>query len=67
MSSFSEQSEALDKAVDERQQAIEEISQNSEFVMDLENLPKINHHWTQYGIRFVCQGANHPRHEFISR
>lgn len=68
MSSFSEQSEALDAInVDERKEAIEALKQEKEFVIDLENLPKVNHHWTQYGIRFVCQGAGHPRHEYISR
>jgi hypothetical protein len=36
-------------------------------VIDLEALPKQNHHFVQRGIRFVCDSPAHPRHEFIAR
>lgn len=62
MSSFEEQDEALS-----REEQVKELEETQEFVIDLENLPKINHHWKQYGIRFICQGAGHSRHEFFTR
>lgn len=62
MSSFEEQDEALS-----REDQVKELEETQEFVIDLENLPKINHHWKQYGIRFICQGSGHPRHEFFTR
>ena len=62
MSSFEEQDEALSRA-----DQVKELEETQEFVIDLENLPKINHHWKQYGIRFICQGSGHPRHEFFSK
>ncbi len=62
MSSFEEQDEALS-----REDQVKELEETQEFVIDLENLPKINHHWKQYGIRFICQGSGHPRHEFFAK
>ena len=64
MSSFEEQADAIEKS---REEMVKELQDSHDFVFDLDNLPKVNHLWKQYGIRFVCQGAGHPRHEFFNR
>lgn len=65
MSTFEEQEAALSEK--SREEMVKELEDSHEYVFDMENLPKINHHWKQYGIRFVCQGAGHPRHEFFHK
>lgn len=64
MSTFEEQEQALSKS---REELINEIKDSHEYVFDLEKAPKVKHHWSQYGIRFICSGAGHPRHEAFGR
>jgi len=62
MSSFEEQDEALS-----REEVLRELEAKNDFVFDPETAPKIEHNWTARGIRFVCSGAGHPRHEAFGR
>lgn len=44
-----------------------EIKPEEVYVFDVENAPKIDHDWKQYGMRFVCSAPSHLRHEAYGR
>ena len=44
-----------------------EMQQKSEFMVELDNLPKQNHSWTHRGLKATCENAGHNYHEFWFR
>lgn len=69
MSSFEAQQEAsqAEQANKLREEILEEMKHKNEHAFDPETAPKISHNWKHYGLRSVCFGAGHPRHEAYSR
>lgn len=64
----------------ERQEAIREEQKNmsydeikslmagkSDFLLELDNLPKQNHVWIDRGLKWTCEDAGHPFHEAWKR
>jgi len=45
---------------EERQKVHEEIQ--SQYQVDIDNLPKVNHQWVDRGTVLSCEGAGHPNH-----
>ena len=39
------------------------MAMRNESVVELDNLPKQQHKWVDRGLKFTCEGANHPTHE----
>lgn len=62
-------SESFDQLKDRL--AVEQAGKSKEDVIqetggiDLDNLPKYNHHWTQRGISVTCSGGDHPPHRHL--
>lgn len=46
------------------EQIRELMKKQSEWSMELDNLPPTNHVWTDRGAKLTCEGAGHPYHEF---
>lgn len=46
-----------------REEIKEELERRSEFVLDLENLPKQEHRWVDRGAKYTCEIGTHPTHE----
>lgn len=40
-----------------------QMASNSEFMAELDNLPKQNHIWIDRGLKMTCEDAGHPWHE----
>lgn len=38
------------------------MEHKSEYVQDLDNLPRQKHNWVRRGVKVSCEGANHPHH-----
>lgn len=45
-----------------KDEVLEEMQAQSEYAVDLDNLPKQTHHWVKRGIVVSCEGMNHPNH-----
>lgn len=43
------------------------MENSSEFMVELDNLPKQKHIWTDRGLKFTCENAGHPMHEAWKR
>lgn len=56
--------EQSDKSYDEIKRQLEK---SSDFMVELDNLPKQDHLWTDRGLKYTCEGANHPFHEAYKR
>lgn len=56
---------------EQSEMSYEEIKQamaaKSEFMLELDNLPKQNHVWTDRGLKFTCENAGHAAHEAWKR
>lgn len=39
----------------------------SEFALDLDNLPDVDHNWVRRGLKVSCEGAGHPHHSHFLR
>lgn len=39
-----------------------ELESRSEYVADLNNMPRVEHIWVERGIKISCEGAMHPHH-----
>lgn len=60
-----EQRQAEVKAAQEgmtKEEIQEQMEATSEFVIDLDNLPRQKHNFVQRGIVISCEGADHPTH-----
>jgi len=40
----------------------DKLEREAEFTLDLDNLPKVKHHFVKRGIVLSCEGAGHPSH-----
>jgi hypothetical protein len=40
---------------------------NSDYVTELDNLPKQNHIWVDRGLKYSCEGAAHANHQAWKR
>jgi len=49
------------------EKAAEMFKSGSQFLTDLDNLPKQNHLWTDRGLKYTCENAGHPSHEAWKR
>ena len=56
--------EAEDISVKEAAQLYQD---NSEHIVELDNLPKQNHIWTDRGLKYTCENAGHASHEAWKR
>lgn len=55
--------EALDAQKDmTREEIAEKMANESEYSIDLNNLPKVEHIWVDRGAVMSCENANHPSH-----
>ena len=59
--------EQLDELYEEQKsmtpdQIAEDMANNSEYSIDLNNLPGVKHVWVDRGAVMSCEGANHPSH-----
>lgn len=52
---------------EERQKIHEELKQESEYTLDLDNLPTVKHVWVDRGEVLSCEGAGHPNHRAFKR
>jgi len=43
------------------------MSKRNESVVELDNLPKQDHLWTDRGLKYTCENAGHPYHEAWKR
>ena len=43
------------------------MSKSNESVVELDNLPKQDHLWTDRGLKYTCENAGHPYHEAWKR
>lgn len=50
-----------------KEQIAEQELKEAEFVLELDKLPKQEHRWVNRGLKFTCEGANHPYHEYFPR
>jgi len=41
---------------------LDQMEHRSEYAIDLNNLPKVNHVWVRRGDVISCEGADHPSH-----
>ena len=39
-----------------------EMEKYSEYVQDLDNMPKSDHMWVKRGLKMSCEGAQHAHH-----
>lgn len=39
-----------------------ELESRSEYVADLNNMPRVEHNWVRRGIKISCEYALHPHH-----
>lgn len=39
-----------------------ELEKFSEYVQDLDNMPKTDHMWIKRGLKMSCEGAQHSHH-----
>jgi len=44
------------------QEIAEKMANESEYSIDLNNLPSVNHIWVDRGAVVSCEGAGHPSH-----
>lgn len=51
----------------EREKAIEQERQRSEWLQDLDKLQPQTHHWVDRGLIMSCEGATHPYHQVAKR
>jgi len=62
---YKERQEAIKE--EQSEMSYDEIKQlmdaKSEFVLELDKLPKQNHVWINRGLKATCEHANHPAHE----
>lgn len=43
------------------------MAMKNESVVELDNLPKQDHLWTDRGLKYTCENAGHPYHEAWKR
>ena len=41
----------------------EEMQKRSETIVELDNMPRVEHRWIDRGAVMSCEGANHPNHQ----
>lgn len=46
-----------------RQEIRDKMERESEFSLDLDNLPSVKHNWVQRGATVNCEGAGHAFHQ----
>lgn len=56
--------EQKDKSYDEIK---EDMKERSEFLLEMDNLPKQNHIWIDRGAKFTCENAGHESHSAWKR
>ena len=39
------------------------MQQHNDDVLDLDALPRQQHHWVDRGLKMSCEGAGHPMHQ----
>lgn len=58
----------VEQAHKTKQQVLEDMKQQSEFVTDLDNLPRSSEHmWVDRGAVVSCEGAGHQPHRHFKR
>lgn len=50
-----------------REQIHEQMKKQSDFMVELDNLPKQNHIFIDRGAKLTCENAGHPYHEVFKR
>jgi len=51
----------------EREEVVEQLRDTYEQVVDLENLPPVQHNWVDRGEVMSCEHAGHPNHRAFKR
>ncbi len=46
-----------------KEQVIETLKKEAEYVQDLDNFKPIAHNWIDRGVIMSCEGAGHPFHQ----
>jgi hypothetical protein len=46
----------------DKEEEVQEPEVN-QFQIDIDNLPKVTHHWIDRGMKMTCENAGHPYHE----
>ena len=46
-----------------REEVHDQMKKQSEFMVELDNLPSQTHRWINRGIKLTCENGGHPYHE----
>lgn len=50
-----------------KEEVMEQLKRRSEWLADMDNLPKQGHNWIDRGLIMSCEGAGHPYHQASKR
>lgn len=54
---------AAEQAGMSKEEVLDMLKSQAEFVADLDNLTPKQHNWTERGAKATCENAGHPYHE----